>query len=306
MTLFESQRTAFQLAKENYDRLQKVICRDIDCGLFSLRLQYNPARIGSTNAKTDPQTLQNRPCFLCRCHMPPEQTGIPYTENYCIFVNPYPIFKQHFTVSANRHTPQLIGSRFGDMLSLATEFPECTVFYNGPECGASAPDHFHFQLAPRLSMPLETDCEKNVLRETIAQKAGCSIFTLNHYLRRVIVLQASDRQQLSRLFSPIRQIIGRTVPAILEPMLNILCWFTEKQWTVCLFPRKTRRPRQFFAEGEKKVLFSPGCVDMAGLIVTPRKEDYDKYSIPLLRDLFQQVSVSDADWQSIISQIKRL
>ena len=114
--LFEKQMQSFTLAKEKYDNLKNVICKDIPNGVYTLRVQHNPARMISTNARIDKATLQNRDCFLCEAHRPKEQKGIPYGENYHIFINPYPIFTQHFTVPSNRHEPQLIAGRLGDML----------------------------------------------------------------------------------------------------------------------------------------------------------------------------------------------
>lgn len=304
--LFEEQIETFELARENYNQLAKVTYRDIVWENFSIRLQYNPARMVSTNAKIDKQTLQTRKCFLCRNFMPADQKGIPYGDHYHIFINPFPIFEQHFTVPANQHTPQSIKNRLADMLDLAFDLPSYTLFYNGPQCGASAPDHFHFQIAPRHLMPLEADIENDRLRKVILKKDFYTVFTLNDYLRKVIVLQASDRHVISTLFYHIEDLLRQIIPAENEAMMNILCWFDNCQWKMCIFPRATRRPWQFFAEGEEKVLFSPGCVDMAGLIITPRQEDFNQYNKILLTDLFQQVSVSDKQWQQIISQLRQL
>lgn len=289
--LYQQQLRDFPLAKENYAALRQVQYRDISPGEYTLRIQYNPARILSTNAKIDKATLQQRKCFLCAEHRPAEQKGIAYGGRYHICVNPYPIFKEHYTVPDDRHVPQLITrDRFEDLLSLAFDFREYTAFYNGPACGASAPDHFHFQLAPRYSMPLEKDTENARLRQMLLRKEYYSVSTLRSYLREVLIVQASDLQLLSDIFLGLQESIGKLVAYTQEPMMNVICWFDNCQWTVCIFPRKQLRPRQFFAEGEEKTLFSPGCVDMAGLIIAPRKEDFDKYSLPLLTDLFRQVT----------------
>lgn len=302
--LFEKQMQSFTLAKEKYDNLKNVICKDIPNGVYTLRVQHNPARMISTNARIDKATLQNRDCFLCEAHRPKEQKGIPYGENYHIFINPYPIFTQHFTVPSNRHEPQLIAGRLGDMLDLAFDYPGYTVFYNGPACGASAPDHFHFQMAPRHLMPLEEDvyCSQN--RKMIHQGDFYTISTLNDYLRKVVLLETSDQNILKQQFQFIQQTIGEAVPYDLEPMLNLLCWFENCQWTICIFPRKLLRPWQFFAEGDEKILFSPGCVDMAGLIIAPRLEDFQKYSLTLLTDLYQQVTVDATSWDQITHKLQ--
>ena len=149
LQLYNGQLQEFELAKKNYTDLQQAVYRDIPFDLFRLRIQYNPARMISTNARIDVRTLQNRKCFLCREHMPEAQKGIRYNDRYSIFINPYPIFERHFTVPSRHHEPQCIGGRFEDLLDLTFDFQGYTLFYNGPTCGASAPDHFHFQMCPR-------------------------------------------------------------------------------------------------------------------------------------------------------------
>ena len=304
--LHQQQLRNFELARKNFKALGQVVYRKLSALDFHIALQYNPARMISTYANVAPEALKARPCFLCKEHMPPGQEGIPYGEHYHIFINPYPIFEKHFTVPSNTHSPQAIDNRFEDMLNLAFDFQDYTIFYNGPECGASAPDHFHFQMAPRHIMPLEEDTENRQLTDTLCRKEFYTISTLKEYLRKVLILKTGERRLLPGLFGQIRQIIGKYIPCQQEPMINLLCWYAQDQWTVCIFPRSARRPRQFYAEGEEKIMFSPGCVDMAGLIITPREEDFRRYNIPLLSDLFGQITAQPSAWQEIITQIKTL
>ena len=306
LQLYNGQLQEFELAKKNYTDLQQAVYRDIPFDLFRLRIQYNPARMISTNARIDVRTLQNRKCFLCREHMPEAQKGIRYNDRYSIFINPYPIFERHFTVPSRHHEPQCIGGRFEDLLDLTFDFQGYTLFYNGPTCGASAPDHFHFQMCPRHLMPLEEDAANEELRRYLVKKDYYSVSILKDYLREVILLQASDSHLLSVLFRQTMEIIGRSIPFEEEPMINLLGWFDNCQWTVCLFPRRTRRPRQFYAEGTEKILFSPGCVDMAGLIISPREEDFRKYSAGLLTDMFSQVTAGPDSWEAIQKELIRL
>lgn len=302
--LYRTQLETFETAQKNFAGLERAVYRTIPFRGYRLRLQYNPARILSTNAKTDAATLQSRRCFLCPAHMPETQKGIPYGERYHIFINPYPIFTEHFTVPTREHVPQQIEGRFPDLLNLAFDLPGYTVFYNGPRCGASAPDHFHFQIALRGVMPVETDVENPDIIQVIRKADYYSISTIGDYLRQVIVLKASDHRLLVGLFDGLNRILRDYIPSEPEPMYNLLAWFDNCQWTVCVFPRKALRPRQFFAEGDEKILFSPGAVDMAGLIISPRKEDFDRYSAPLLTDLFSQVTVGEEAWKQIVTRIK--
>lgn len=295
----------FPLARQNFEKLKNVVYKEVACGYYSMLLQYNPARMISTNAKTDQATLDSRPCFLCAKNLPEGQRGLAYGDKYHIFVNPYPIFESHFTVPSNVHTPQRIDGRFKDLLNLAFDFQKYTAFYNGANCGASLPTHFHFQLIPRYLMPVEHDVYKEVIQVDICQNAT-RIFTLKNYIRTIFVLQSSDINKLVESLQTIQNIIGEATPFEDEPMINILAWYEDNEWTVTIFPRKQQRPQQFFAEGEDKILFSPGCVDMAGLIIAPRKEDYDKYSVPLLTDLFAQVSITPESEKYIIAKLQNL
>lgn len=300
---FTSQLDAFGFARQNYSQLQEAAFRTIPLGHFDIRLQYNPARIVSTGAKLDETTLKERSCFLCPENMPPEQKAFPYNGQYNIFINPFPIFTRHFTVPATIHTPQLIEHRFADLLALARDFPAYTTFYNGPQCGASAPDHFHFQMVPRHTMPLEKDAENCSITRMLVQSGDYSVSTIDHYLRPVVILQASDPQLLAEMFQMIQKAAGQQIPFTAEPMLNLLAWYNNQAWTVCVFPRRQRRPWQFFAEGGEKILFSPGCVDMAGLIVAPRKEDFERYDKATLADLFGQVCIDTESCDKLCKQI---
>lgn len=304
--LYHSQMQTFGLARDNYAYLREAVCRTIPVNGFEFRIQYNPSRILSTNAKVDPAAIKERKCFLCPGNMPEEQSGVPYGEQYKIFINPYPIFEKHFTVPAVNHSPQLISGHFEDLLSLAFDFPDYTVFYNGPQCGASAPDHFHFQMAPRHTMPLEQDVENGQIIQTLVQSDYYSLSTVRDYLRRVLILKASDFNILSDLFHKITTLLKIPGEEAEEPRFNLLAWFDNAQCTVCLFPRETLRPRQFFAEGSEKVLFSPGCVDMAGLIIAPRKEDFEKYNPELLADLLGQVTLNEAAWQKLCGALTQI
>ena len=132
LQLYNGQLQEFELAKKNYTDLQQAVYRDIPFDLFRLRIQYNPARMISTNARIDVRTLQNRKCFLCREHMPEAQKGIRYNDRYSIFINPYPIFERHFTVPSRHHEPQCIGGRFEDLLDLTFDFQGYTYFITVP------------------------------------------------------------------------------------------------------------------------------------------------------------------------------
>lgn len=148
-----AQRAEWPLAARNFDALDGVEVRSIAMPGMDIKVQFNPARIVSSGAKVDARSLAERPCFLCGKNRPAEQRGIDW-RGYTVLVNPFPIFPRHLTIPAVGHTPQRIQGRVADMLALAAELPGYTVFYNGPRCGASAPDHMHFQAGNSDFLPI--------------------------------------------------------------------------------------------------------------------------------------------------------
>ena len=296
----EDQLAVWATASNNYDRLKQVLYRSVDFGDFQIRVQHNPDRILSAAAKIDEASLKARACFLCKENMPPEQQSFDYNQTFDIRVNPYPIFSRHYTVPAKQHIPQLIAGHFGDMLDIARTYPEYTIFYNGPRSGASAPDHFHFQLAPRYEMPLETDithCSKEILFTT--PDKTLIVESIENYIRKNIIIRSADKELLERNFHEILNMIGKVTPNDPEPMINLFAWHENEEWQIVIFPRRQHRPWQFFAEGADNILFSPGCVDFAGLIISPREADFNRLDVPLLRDLFGQLTLTDEQFNNL-------
>jgi len=315
-SFFNKQLARWETARHHYERLQFVHYRTLAERNYSIQLQCNPDRILSATAKIDAASLQQRACFLCQAHLPAEQMSLDYNATFDIRVNPFPIFDRHFTVPAKAHVPQLINGHFKDMLSLAKDFPDYTVFYNGPRSGASAPDHLHFQLVPRHAMPLEQDV-KNHTKETIrpaflwdpaspsmASPNTLTIETLPDYLRRNLILRTQDATLAHNAFEQILACIGQVTENEPEPMINLFVWYEIDTWTIVLFPRRQHRPRQYFATGEEQILFSPGCVDFAGLLILPREEDFNRLDRELLADLFGQLTLNEAQWKNLIFKLK--
>ena len=304
---FEQQLAGWEAPRDRYRELEQVLYRRIAFPSFEIGIQCNPSRILSSIAKTDAESLKQRACFLCLKNLPEEQGSLSYNEQLDIRINPFPIFPYHFTVPTKEHTEQRIAGRFGDMLSLAQDLPGFIVSYNGPSSGASAPDHFHFQLVPRHALPLE----KEVLspfneKLRILSPEGLVIETIDPYIRKNLIIHGNDRELFLHVLDTLYNILeGITPPEEPEPMLNLLAWHDGKEWWVALFPRRKTRPWQFFAEGKEQLLFSPGCIDFAGVIVSPRQSDYDQYTPALLRDLFGQLTIDDNQWNYLKQHITR-
>ncbi len=236
---------------------------------FSVKVQYNPARIISTEAKIDIENIEERPCFLCEHNRPNEQRGITFLDKYVILCNPYPILKNHITIPLYSHVPQRIRNKIGDMLILAEELPDYIVFYNGPKCGASVPDHFHLQAGFKTPELLQGDNE----------------------LRSCMIIEGNNISESQELFEEIYKYLRSIQPDEEEPMLNIIAFMENNRYKIHVFPRKAHRPKQFYEEGSKKLLVSPGALDMAGTIITVREEDFNKIEKQDVEDIYVQLSL---------------
>lgn len=130
-------------AASRFKALEAVEIKDVG----GYKVQFNPSRAVSTAAKVDAASVAARRCFLCAANRPEQQISLPW-EDLEILVNPFPIFPEHLTIAAKEHTPQSLRGRVEQMRRLSKELPGYTVFFNGAKCGASAPDHMHFQAVP--------------------------------------------------------------------------------------------------------------------------------------------------------------
>ncbi|NOY97172.1 MAG: DUF4922 domain-containing protein [Chlorobi bacterium] len=274
---------------------------------FKVKVQFNPGRIISSSAKIDKESIAGRICFLCGKNRPKEQKGVEFGD-YEILVNPFPIFPEHFTIPRKEHLPQLIMPYFGDMLELSREIPGFTVFYNGPECGASAPDHFHFQAVGEEFMPINNEMEslkKGVSERILVLGQPCRV--VNDGLRKFFILEGNSKKMLNRQFAHIFDAMGELHPdGGGEPMLNVLANFNDGAWRVLIFPRGKHRPWQYFEEGGKNILLSPASVDMGGVLITPLEKDFEKISREDIRDIFHQVLLPDNEFNTLTGFIQKI
>lgn len=300
--LFISQLSEWELAKINYGQLSRVKTKRISFGSFEVLVQFNPERIRSSAAKVDAKSIEARPCFLCKANRPKEQRDLPFKNDYTILVNPFPIFSRHLTISKDRHIDQRIRNSFDDLLILAGALPGFVVFYNGPQCGASAPDHLHFQAGNRGLMPIEDDFQigKHTVRLHI--KSGIGIWNWTNYLRGIITLKGSDIRGLSSVFDLIYKRLADIQHDKPEPLLNILAYMHADGLIIHIIPRKVHRPSQFFLEGNDKILLSPASVDLGGVLITPREEDFERLGRDDVTDIFHQVCFNEEELADIIKE----
>lgn len=303
LALLEQQKDSWTTAGNNYTALSGIKVKKLTVGGIPMNVQFNPSRIVSSAAKVDPKSIQERKCFLCMNNLPEVQKGIPFGKEYIILVNPFPIFPSHLTIPVVNHVDQLIGERFGDMLDLAKGLDEFVLFYNGPKCGASAPDHAHFQAGNKGFMPLEYDW-KTISRNQavpVVRKDDILISRLREFPQATLVLESADRNLLVSWFNKIYKRLEILAPAEPEPMLNVLCLFENGQWRVYLFPRRLHRPTQYFAEGDANLLISPASVDLGGVFITPRENDFDKISAADIADILAQISIEQPVMDALCS-----
>lgn len=302
--LFTAQLTEWELAGTNYRQLEKVRTRHLTFSGFEVLIQFNPERMVSSAAKVDAKSIGARPCFLCEKNRPPQQRGLRFVSDFTVLVNPYPIFSRHLTIPSDEHTDQRIRYNFGKMLSLAEALTDYVIFYNGPQCGASAPDHFHFQAGNKGFMPVEKDFSSGKFAIHEFTRRGTEVWGWRDYLRGIISLKGTEREPLETMFHKFFERFSALQPDKPEPMMNILVYKTEKFWIVHIIPRKQHRPSQFFAEGSGQILISPASVDLGGVVITPREEDFSKINAGDMSDIFRQVCYMDEELHHIISDLK--
>lgn len=283
-------------AYANYSALERVERRDMPVDGFPALLFFNPGRVASVMAMVDDETLAHRKCFLCPDGIGPEQLTVDWTspagKGYWIRVNPFPIFDRHFTVSAAEHCRQQIEGRYPDMLSLAAQIPEYLIFYNGPMCGASAPDHMHFQAVPRGNMPMERMVSRGEGLRLVAKRDGVVISRLEKYTSGAFVLSSTDPAAMNRTLERLTALGGTRTEREWEPRLNVLAWADQDRLTSVVFFRAESRPECFWTKDpEKQILISPGAVEMAGVAIVSSRDSFDKITALRLGEIIDEVSL---------------
>ena len=299
---FNRQLEVWTDARHRFRDLKHVETRQFS---DQLKLQWNPARIVSTGAKIDKKTLGERPCFLCDKNRPKEQMSKQIDEKFHLLVNPFPILPVHFTIPARKHQPQLIYKNYGEMHRFISLHSDLMVFYNGPKCGASAPDHLHFQAGTNGILPLQTNWQRlsRNLTDIISLNDEEKISVVRDFIVPAFVIISksaeSDEALFRRLYKAMPQRGDET-----EPMMNIISWRKGEEFISVVIPREKHRPEAYFAEGDAQFVVSPGVLDMSGLIITPREEDFRKLTEEKALSLLQECGVSEEKMNAIIAKLK--
>ena len=302
LDLFAQQKISWPLLRDAYAAQDSAKIREISANGFSVKLQFNPRRIISSAAAVDPESISRRQCFLCAENVPEVQKGILYRQTFLILCNPAPIFPQHYTVSNRWHIPQSIENNLAAFLLLAKDFgPGLSVFYNGPRCGASAPDHLHFHVVPSDMMPIEKEIREDRNKILIRQVEGASILTLMSLSRPIIIVEGKELRSVETALRMAVTAMQETLPASDEPMMNLLCAYDGTQWRVLIFPRRKHRPDAYYRDGDERILISPGAVDMGGLMITPLEKDFHALDAEQIEHIFKEVSLDENTFTRVVA-----
>ena len=305
MRFFHRQLQTWSDVRHRYRDLEHVETRELVTDTITLSAQWNPARIGSTGAKIDAKSIAERPCFLCAKNRPQEQMHRVIDGKYELLVNPFPILPVHFTLPTMKHQPQRILSMYDEMLRLAERNTDLTILYNGPHCGASAPDHAHLQTVGTGHLPLQQAWQRlsRNLTEVVKDDEDNGIWQVADYPAAAFVIRSHGQNVGERLF---RRLYDALPPAEdgTEPMMNIIMWQSDNAVHSVVLPRRKHRPDCYTATGDAQYIISPGAVDMGGLIITPREQDFRRVTPELILDIYRELSLTPEQIQEVAEKVK--
>lgn len=319
------QLSRWPLACENFRLLKSVQTRTMTVGGLEVTVQHNPARVVSSTAKTDAASLRQRRCFLCRENRPAEQILLPFEgrkgKKYDILVNPYPIFPEHLVVASANHEDQSIWKRFVDILDLSAEYPEYTFFYNGPKCGASAPDHHHFQATLKGQMPLEADVDREM--DAMAAKPGnarkiaedtvfdyitavqdAKLYHYKRFARGIFVIRSRTAKSAAKMFYRFLDTLPMN-DGDKEPAFNCITYYKKGEYRTIIILRTAHRSHHYFSDGPDHLTMSPGCADMGGVLIASVRDDYDKLTPELLEEMLSEITYSKDMEDELLAKLSR-
>jgi hypothetical protein len=287
--LFERQARAWPQLAKGIQGLARAQTRPVRIDWFDIFIRHIPHRVASTTAPVDRESVAKRPCFLCAENLPPEEEGLQFDEYFTIYCNPFPIVDRHLTIAHREHGLQSIANQFGNMLDLAAALPGYFVVYNGPECGASAPDHMHFQAGSRRLLPIEKDT------------AGLTGATVPNYSRNVFLFRGRDRSALIDRMDRAIDLLAAATCKRPEPMVNIAVFHESGEWITYLFPRAKHRP-QVFHTGE--LIVSPASIDLCGIFVVPLAHDFERITGDAIAAIFREVTLPDSQFREVAGKLE--
>jgi hypothetical protein len=287
-SLFNRQLRAWPQLANGLDGLADAKTRRVRIDWFDVFVRHIPHRLVSTTAPVDQEAVAKRPCFLCPPNLPPEEEGLRFDQDFTIYCNPFPIVERHLTIAYREHCPQRIANHSADLLNLAAALPGYFVIYNGPECGASAPDHLHFQAGSRQLFPIEWDT------------AGMVSATVPEYARKVFLLRDRERSALVERIDLVLDLLAETTGKA-EPLVNLAAYCEKGEWVAYVFPRGKHRPEAFHT-GELTV--SPASIDLCGIFVVPLARDFARITGKVIASIFREVTLPSAHFAEVVRKLE--
>ena len=302
----ERQFSVWPETMARYKALDSIQTRELQTDRLTLRVQHNPARIVSTGATITKKAITERPCFLCEQNRPVQQMRRVIDGRYELLLNPYPILPMHFTVPMRKHLPQLIHGMYNEVLQLLRRYPLLMVFYNGPKCGASAPDHAHLQAGTGNMLPLQAEWARlsQSLTSVVSTDDGSELSIIDDYICPALVIRSKSINSSEKLFKTLYHAMP-LVDGETEPMMNIVAWRQNDELLTVVLPRRKHRPDCYYKAGNQQMLISPGALDMGGLIITPRSEDFERISSEQAIAILRECSITGEDLQALAERIRQ-
>jgi hypothetical protein len=307
-SLLAQQRATWELLRKGYESLSTVRSKTFRFDGFLYKAQFNAGRIVSSSARVDEKSIRERKCFLCSANLPTGQKGFVYQQEYLVLGNPFPIFPEHLTVPHVEHRPQRILSCLSTFLAMTRAVaPRYSVVYNGPRCGASAPDHLHLQIGTGRFIPFEDDAFSvpKSRQLFLANSPKLRAFSLEQYLRTVVVLETDDVLVMEKAFRRLYDCYQKIVNEPDEPLMNLVSFMRGETYVLGVFARSKHRPARFFAEGEEKMVLSPAAVDVGGVVTLPVEKDFERVTGELLAEVFAEVSLGEEKFEALKDLLRR-
>lgn len=283
--------------------LAQIETREFVLNESRVQAQFNPQRLVSTAAKVDAASIQARPCFLCAANLPAAERGLPFGEDFVILCNPFPVLPKHLVIAARAHTPQAIEQSFATLLTLTRELgAEFFTLYNGPRCGASAPDHLHFQAAVAAPLPIWRELEDWPAKVWL-DFPDVAAFGLTNYRINLLALGGAEASSLQAAFAQALAALAKLTGSMEEPLLNLLARYEAGYWTVLLLPRQRHRPSCYDAEGAARLTISPAAIDLGGVLVVPQLEHFARLDAATLAEIYREVSLAEATFAAWLKEL---
>jgi len=314
--LLIEQKKTWQQLRDGYKSLKQIKTKIFQFEGFRMKIQFNPGRYVSTSAKVDEKSITERKCFLCPANLPEKQKGILCENEYLILGNPFPIFPEHFTIPNISHIPQQIKNNFPLMLKLTKDLSKrYVVLYNGPKCGASAPDHFHFQAGTKNFMPIMDDFHqlKNEYGDLLFENDELTVYAIDDGIRRIISIESMNNEKIAEVFDKLYEIYSSVSGNNEEPLMNIISSYWESipseeaefGWSVIVFLREKHRSSHYFAEGDEKILLSAASIDLGGVCITPLEKDFERMTKEKLTEILSEVCLNKNSFELIKQKVGR-